>query len=226
MLLLPGVALAGPRGSGVLRTEAREIAAFHAIEAHGGAAITVRRGDRRSLTITGDDNLLTFYRTAVKDGTLVIEPTERGLAPSRRIAIAVTTPRLDALEASGGVAVTLEGALDTRLSLRLSGGVEVTAAALALETLDLNASGGVTARLGGQAKKATYDLSGGVDLKASRLESASVKVDASGGCSLEVWATQSIEGDASGGVEVRVWGSPARGRVATSGGASVDYVKG
>lgn len=193
----------------------------------GGVKLLVKGGSSPGLTISGDEKDLSQYRTEVRNGTLVIEPTERTRHGwHRSVNVAVTTEHLEALEASGGVEVALESGLAATLTLNLSGGVELTAKTLNLETLTFSASGGVKTHLGGKAGRVTYETSGGVELDAEALEARDVTVDASGGCNLRVRATESIEGDASGGVDVRVSGAPQRSRLHTSGGADVDYVKG
>src|SRR5688500_9858117 len=59
-------------GSGVAKTETRDVAEFTRIEATGSPNVTVTIGDKQSLTIEADDNILPLLTTEVKDGKLVI----------------------------------------------------------------------------------------------------------------------------------------------------------
>jgi hypothetical protein len=212
----------GTAGNGTIRTESRKIAAFSEIDASGGVALVIRKGEP-SLIIAGDENLLKLIRTEVKGQTLVIAQTESNLRPTRQIEITLTTPNLKAVDASGGVHITLESGADPSLKLDFSGGVEFNASALEVTMLDVHSSGGVQLKLAGKAKEVRYDLSGGVGVDARNLDTAKVSIDASGGCELKVRATESISGEASGGVSVRVAGNPPRSRMRTSGGADVEY---
>jgi hypothetical protein len=207
------------------RSEARPIPAFHAIDVSGGVHLIIKAGGAPALTIAGEEKVISRYRTEVKDGTLVIAPTERNLRHSSEVTVTVSSDKLDSLEASGGVEVTIEGGVASTLGLDLSGGVEVTAKTLSLESLAVSASGGVNLHFEGATKRASYDLSGGVDLHAAKLSAGQVKVEASGGCNLNLRATEAIEGEASGGVEVRVSGNPPKRHLDTSGGADVEFVK-
>lgn len=227
-LLLAGLfvattACAGVRGSGVIRSETREIADFAEVDVSGGLSVTIRDG-AASMIIEGDDNLLALYRSEVKNGRLVIEPKELGsIHPTRRMKVMLTTPHLRRVEASGGVELSIESATDKRFELDLSGGVEARAEKLDVDSLGLEASGGVSLDLAGRAKSAVLALSGGVDVDAKGLALASAKLDASGGCEVDLTVTQDITGDAAGGVDVTVYGNPPKSRLHTSGGSDVTF---
>lgn len=209
-------------GSGVIRTESRNVAEFAEVDLSGGLDVTIRTGPT-AVVVEGDDNLLRLYRTEVTEGRLVIGPKQGSLVPTRPIKVTVTTPHLRSVEASGGVEVLIEGSTDKALSLELSGGVDLKAPALDVETLELEASGGVDLELGGRAGSATLELSGGVNVRGRQLEVASAQLDASGGCDVGLQVTGSITGDASGGVDVTVYGNPPKSRLHASGGAEVTF---
>ena len=59
-------------GSGVSKTEQRDVGEFEKIRVNGSANVKVVIGDKRSVSVTTDDNLLRVIDTVVKDGTLVI----------------------------------------------------------------------------------------------------------------------------------------------------------
>ena len=65
----------GMEGSGVPRTEEREVGAFDRIELSGSGRLEVTTGPLSALSVTADDNLLGLLRTEVVDGTLIIERT-------------------------------------------------------------------------------------------------------------------------------------------------------
>lgn len=203
-------------------TESRPTTAFHAIHVRNGVELTVRHGDGPSLSITGERDELPGWRTDVADGVLSIEPRS-GRRGSHGVSVTVTTPSLDALEASGGVRVTLGPGLGRRLAVEASGGADLAAKALELDVLELAASGGASLELAGSAAEVRAELSGGVDLDARRLVADRVKLEASGGCKLRVHARESVTGRASGGVGVEIHGRPREALVSTSGGSKVEY---
>jgi len=60
------------RGSGIAKTETREVNGFSAISFTGLGRVVVEQGTTESLTVTADDNFLPLLETQVKDGTLLI----------------------------------------------------------------------------------------------------------------------------------------------------------
>lgn len=223
-LVVASTACAGVPGSGVIRAELRNVAAFTELEVNGGLTVTVRRGDAPSVRIETDENLLPLVRTAQVGSRLIIGPARNAnLAPSRQIKVDVTVPVLRAVEANGGVELDLEAPTERRFTLDATGGVDVVAKALSADTLTVKASGGAGLDLAGRAAQVDWETSGGVTVHARRLAADAVTVDASGGCTLDLAARQSISGEVSGGVELTVHGDPPRSRVHASGGADVTY---
>jgi hypothetical protein len=60
------------QGSGIAKTEDREVQGFSAISFTGVGNVVVEQGSAEALTVTADDNILPLLETRVKDGTLVI----------------------------------------------------------------------------------------------------------------------------------------------------------
>src|SRR6516165_12481646 len=58
-------------GSGTAKTETREVGPFSALEVHAAIHATVTPGDKVSVSLEGDDNLLPLVETTVRDGRLV-----------------------------------------------------------------------------------------------------------------------------------------------------------
>lgn len=227
VLIVPVVIAAAVSSSSAIAdvaTETRNISEFHAVHITGGVELTVRRGEAPSLVISGKREDIAALRTEVKDGVLVIEPSDVRVGARRRVGIAVTTPRLDSVKASGGVRVTVESGAGRTLAVRASGGVVFSAKGLELEGLELDASGGALLELSGRAAELRAELSGGVDLDARHLSADRVALDASGGCTASVNAKESLSGSASGGVNVEVRGRPRKALVKTSGGSGVEYL--
>jgi hypothetical protein len=227
-LLLTAAVLASScvfaHGRGEVRSEARAVAPFEALEVSGGFEVVVRPGSPASVQVSGDADVLPLIRVEVVGSTLVIEPKERSFLRSNRgVVITVVTPPLKRLEASGGIALDAQSALARDARVALHGGVEAKITGIDAERLQLDASGGADVRLTGKTQRLELGASGGVELCSTALSANHVTLDASGGCTLEVTATESVQGDASGGVSVVVRGDPPKSRVETSGGASVEY---
>ncbi len=217
-LLVPVVALAENR------TESRKISDFHALDVSGGVKVDLKRG-APALTLEGDADAIAALSVDVKDGVLVVRRDKakwKDFFSQRAVTVRATTTQLDAVDASGGVEISLADVTTRKLHLALSGGVSLKATRVKIETLELSASGGAELTLSGVAHTASFDLSGGVNLDARDLKVASADLDASGGCDVKLFATEAVKGEASGGVSVDVYGNPPVLAVDTSGAATVD----
>ena len=79
------------KGSGIAKTEIRTLGSFNVLDVEYAGAIEVRSQGQESLTISGDDNIVQFITTEVKNGTLYIRDPE-GYSPQQKLQIIVSTP--------------------------------------------------------------------------------------------------------------------------------------
>ena len=67
-------------GSGVVKTEARQVSGFTGIGLSLPAKVTVRQGTKEAITIEADDNFLPLIETVVERGSLKIRTTEKNIS--------------------------------------------------------------------------------------------------------------------------------------------------
>jgi Putative auto-transporter adhesin, head GIN domain len=60
------------QGSGIAKTEKRAVASFDSLDVNCVGSIEVHSQGQKSLEISGDDNIIPFITTEVKNGTLYI----------------------------------------------------------------------------------------------------------------------------------------------------------
>ena len=93
------------KGSGKIVTEERKVADYHAIDLTGIGHLDIHQGDKISLSVKTDDNLLTYIESDVRNGVLHIGPNTEGksknLNPSDNIYYIATVKNLDDLSISG-----------------------------------------------------------------------------------------------------------------------------
>lgn len=233
-LLGPGIA-----GSGQEASEPRQVEPFDRIDVSGQTDVTVEPGDT-SVTVRGDDNLLSEVRTEVNDGTLEIDE-QSPLRPRAGLVVEVTTPQLTGATLQGsGDMVARDVAGDTfTATVTGSGGLDIDGADSQAFTATVNGSGGLDVEgLTGETFSATVTGSGGVrasgqveqldvslsgsgeaqlqDLAARR---AIVDVTGSGGATVQVSETLDASTSGSGGVVYS--GDPQNVQEQTSGSGDV-----
>lgn len=169
-------------GSGKGIVQARDlVGSFDSLEVTGSAGIDVRRGDRCTIEVHGEDNLVDFLETELVGSTLQVG-IKRGVNFTSHLPLKVvaTAPAVSEVDLSGSGDVRLSGLDQDELRVELRGSGDVVADGRASTvSLALQGSGDIdTKRL--QARKATIKLHGSGDVRAFASEEAKVRLHGSG----------------------------------------------
>jgi hypothetical protein len=187
-------------GSGVSKTEMRDVPAFTQIQSGGTADVTVTIGDKQSLEITADDNILPLLDTEVKGEKLIIGSHD-SYSPKTDIKINITVKSLTGASVGGTGAMKISGVDTKDFTAHVSG------------------TGNMTVQGNTGSLKATVSGTGGMDT--TKLAAGDVDVRVSGTGDAKVNATKSILAHASGTGDVRYTGNPSQVEEHVSGTGSV-----
>lgn len=220
-VLLSACAFAQTKGNGVSQEQQREVGRFERVHIASGLKATVTTGDT-AVSLSGDENLLALIETEVEDGELVVRLKRGERVRGGDVRVTLSTPRLAAVEASGGSIVEAQASAQGQFEAEASGGSIVTVKKVDAGTLEVEASGGSRVTLEGRAEEVKAEVSGGSVVRADEVEMASLRVEASGGARVEAGPSKRLTGDLSGGSLVRLSRSPAQRDVETSGGSKVE----
>jgi hypothetical protein len=136
----------GVQGSGVAATQTRELASFSAVELAGSNVVTIRVGEKQSVVVQADDNLLDRVTTEVQSGNLVIGNTVGSFTTESPMSVEITIPSLDALTLTGSGVVAATGIETPSLTVTLSGSGALRASGTATQ-LDVTLGGSGDAQL-------------------------------------------------------------------------------
>lgn len=234
-----GILGRGIAGSGQEASEPREVGAFDRIDVAGQTDVTVEPGDT-SVTVRGDDNLLSDVLTEVNDDTLEIR--ERSpLLPRAGLVVEVTTSHLNgaALQGSGDM-VARDVAGDTfNATVAGSGGLDIDGAASKAftatingsgwldvngftgETFSANVSGSGGVRASGQVGHLDVTVSGSGDAQLQDLAARRATVDVTGSGGATVQVSETLDASSSGSGDVVYSGNPRNVQEQTSGSGDV-----
>ena len=189
-------------GSGVEKTETRDVADFRAITFGGRGELEIKIGQPQSLTLTGDDNLLPLIRTDVRDGRLIIG-TDRGvkLYPTRRLLIAITVDDVTDLSFNGEAKADITRVANDRLSIVVRGSGQVTASG---KTTSLN-----------------VEAFGKTAVQTQSLAARDVRVQIAGEGNAQVQASKTLDVLITGTGKVRYRGDAMVNRIQITGAGSV-----
>ena len=221
------------RGSGDMVTIERVVNDFNRISVMGSGDITISQGEKQSLVVTMEDNLLDFLQTDVESGTLVLgfdpeKARRKDLRPSESTHFEITVPDLSEIAIYGSADVNSKGleldrfSIDiygsgdiqvgqmqcSRVSMNVMGIGDIQVDDLEAEYLDVSIPGKGTVRLVGVVEEQDVDLPGFGNYHAGKLQSQTAYVSIPGMGDAIVWVTDKLYADILGSGDIEYLGNP------------------
>ena len=178
----------GVQGSGVRKTEKRDLAAFKSIETNGAFEIQVTCQQPASFEIEGDDNILPLIKTEVRDGVLHIH-NETSYNSNRLIMMRIDLADLNRFATEGAADVSITNVKNDKLSVNSSGAAKIKAE--------------------GQTKLVEINVPGAAKVDASNLRAERATVTVNGAAQVDVYASQQLDATVSGVGQVTYDGNPS-----------------
>jgi len=211
----------GEKGNGNVQKKDREIASFSVISASSGLDVYVVQGDKESLTIEVDENLMEHIITRVKGDELILK-VDCNIRRATKMIVYVTLVNVHEINVSSGADFETRGLINaSNLDISVSSGADAKMEINAKE-LSCSVSSGADARLQGKADYFAGKASSGSDLRAKELIAKTCKAKASSGGDVSVYASEAIEAHASSGGDVSYYGNPKKVNVSDSSGGDVN----
>ncbi|HLO15401.1 MAG TPA: head GIN domain-containing protein [Anaerolineales bacterium] len=204
----------GVLGSGNIQTEARDTGAFQAISIeYPGAKIIVQQGNKESVEIQADDNLLPQLSTEVLAGRLTIKSTETNwktsVNPSKQVKMTITARDLNEIVLSAEVGDLEVNDLQTgTLKLVLSGGAQIKLNGIQVDLLDSDLSGAGDIQVSGIANEIKLILSGLGNFNAADLKSNKAYVELSGMGNAIIRVEKELTATITGAGSINYFGNP------------------
>jgi hypothetical protein len=177
----------GIAGSGVRKTEKRELKSFTAIDTTGAYEIHIACQKPASFEIEADDNLLPLIKTEVRDGILFVTSDER-YHTAKPVTLRINVPAIAAMTSRGAGEITIGDVNGDSLKLESMGAASIDAA--------------------GKSKSVTISSTGAGKIDADSLQAEKATVNVTGAASVEVYATEQLDVTVSGAGSVSYSGHP------------------
>ena len=177
----------GIAGSGIRKTEKRELKSFNAIDTGGAYEVTITCQKPASFEIEADDNILPLIKTEVRDGVLFVS-SDQEFHSSKSPALRITLPELNSVASHGAADVKITDANSTDLRLQSTGADSIDAA--------------------GKSKSITITSTGAGNIDTSKLTAQKAKVDITGAAKVDVYASDQLDVTVSGVGSVSYSGNP------------------
>jgi hypothetical protein len=175
------------KGSGVIKTEKREVKGFKQIDVSGAIEVEINAQKDFSVDVEADDNLLEYVKTEVDGDTLKIYTKSR-IWKHNKIRVVISMPELTEAEVSGAS--------------------KITASNIKTESFKLDVSGASKIEVNGEAKDLKIESSGASKINAENLKVANADVEVSGATSVTINATEEVKAEASGASKIHYVGEP------------------
>jgi hypothetical protein len=228
-------------GSGNLETREFEFTGFNKVEAGGMFNVEVTRSDSYGVSVTIDDNLMTYLDVTQSGDTLHI-----GLKPFSSIGFPfhatanITMPALQAFTISGLSKGTVQGFNNDDMKIDVSGASTLNIADLKtknatldisgvsklngnMETVnaDFEVSGASSINIEGSAQDAVLEVSGASSLHAAKFSIQNALVEVSGASNADVQVYKKLDVDISGASRLKYGDSPTLGSVKVTGASTL-----
>jgi len=177
----------GVRGSGVRKTEQRDLPVFSAIETSGAFDVDVNCQKPASVEIEADDNILPLVQTDVRGGVLYVSTT-KSYSSSGGIKLRITVPDLASVKSTGAGKFNISGVKNDKFEIRSTGAATVVAS--------------------GQSKSVKISSTGAGKIDAHELRASDADVSVTGAAAVDVYATDELDVNVSGAGRVTYSGNP------------------
>lgn len=186
-LLLSGCMIGGVHGSGVRKTEKRDLPAFNSIETSGAFEVEVICQEPASFEIEADDNIVPLIQTEVKNGVLHVSTT-RSYSSGGGIKLRITVPDLASVKSTGAGKFRVSDVKNDNFEIQSMGAAQVVAS--------------------GQSKSVKIDSTGAGKIDAHNLRANNAEVSVTGAAGVDVYATDELDVTVSGAGRVTYSGNP------------------
>jgi hypothetical protein len=197
-------------GSGVAKSESRDVGAFTAIVLAMPAVVEIRLGDKESVVVEADDNLVAKVETVVDNGSLRIRFRDRfNFSSSREIKVLVVARRIERMAISGSGDIRAAALKGESLDANISGSGDIRIGTLDYRAVQVAIGGSGDFTAGGMADSLEASIAGSGNVAAGKLETRRAAVNIVGSGDARVWVREALSVSVAGSGDVAYYGDPA-----------------
>lgn len=200
------------RGSGKVVTEKREVESFNKVIINGAGEVTIKQGDKVSLKIDAEDNIITYITSEVKNNTLIIgyesNLWQDKILPTKVIKYTISVVDLKSLTINGAVDLSNECLSGDNFEVNINGAGKFEFEALTLDDLIVEIAGGASVKVVGEAVSQRVTISGAGTYNGEDFKTQTTEFDFNGAGEAKIWATETLEMSIGGAGSIKYWGSP------------------
>ena len=196
-----GSSSATTEGSGVPAAQARDVPAFTSVELAGSNNVVIHVGEKQSVVVRADDNLVDRVTTEVQSGKLVIANTPGSFTTNSPMSVDITAPTLDALTLTGSGNIVVSG--------------------IEAESLEVALPGSGTLTGSGTVTRLEVTVSGSGNVQFTRLVASDARAVVSGSGAIFISVTRALDALVSGSGAILYSGNPQEVTKSVTGNGAI-----
>lgn len=197
------------KGNGNITVEKRNTAEYDEVNIVGFFDVELIAGKEGNLTITAEENLLSFIKTEVDHGALKIYiEKNKSISTRKKIVITIPFESINAVSLAGSGDVISKSTIKTSsFSAKLAGSGDLNLNVDATN-VDSQLSGSGNVKISGKTTNLKASLAGSGDMTTDTLITANVDANVAGSGNVTVYCSNALKARVSGSGDIFYKGSP------------------
>jgi Putative auto-transporter adhesin, head GIN domain len=202
-----------------IKTEVRSVSGFNKVRVRGYGSVFLQQGDRESLIIEADEEVLPKIISEVSEGRLTLgfrtewwdwitQWFSLASLKDKTINYRMEIKEIEQFSSEGSTSLTAERLQSKAFELSSSGSADVSIKEIDCDQLTTRVSGASKMNLAGSARKHVIQVSGSTNINAEELETQETNLKISGSGMVKLNVVQALNANISGAGEVRYRGQP------------------
>jgi hypothetical protein len=198
----------GKVGNGNVISEERDAdETFTQVKASEGIDVYITQGQKASIEVEADDNIISLIATDINNGVLTVHAKESiGRAKSKKVYVQL--PTIERIVSTSGADVIASDILVVEdLEVKSNSGADVEIQVRAA-SVSCSTSSGADIKISGTADSLEADASSGSDIKARDLKVKTCNASASSGADITIHVSEKLIANSSSGGDINYYGNP------------------
>jgi len=196
------------RGNGNITSESRNVGNFKGLQLQGGMNVHLKKGEESAIEVEGEDNILPYVETFLRDGKLIIKYKDHVNINTRKpVTVSVTASHMEDIDITGSGDITGEGRFSSNDEIEVgvtgSGNIKLELDAPAIEA-KITGSGDIY--LSGNTRDIKCSTTGSGKIDATELKAENANVRSTGSGNISVFASVKLDATVNGSGDIRYKG--------------------
>ncbi len=200
------------QGSGKIVSQERDVSDFERVSLQGFGHLVITQGNKESLTIKAEDNIIDNITSEVEDGVLILgikRPEDLiNVIPTRPVEFELSVKELKSVDLEGAGSIEMDELESDSLAITLNGAGNMNFDDLSVESLTATLNGAGNISVSGKTEKQTVVLNAAGAYEAGDLKSQDASVTLNGVGGAKVWAESNLNLVIVGAGSVEYYGDP------------------